>query len=309
MKKNVSPSDHAATWRDHLKATPQYLLPHFLLSNLMYRITRIRVKWWKNWFISWFINQYKVDMSEALNSNPQTYACFNDFFTRPLKPQARPIASSTDALICPVDGTISQVGDIQTNRIFQAKGRDYNLSELLGGEHEWADLFQNGQFATIYLSPKDYHRIHMPIKGQLTQMSLVPGRLFSVSPATTRSVPKLFARNERVINYFYTDIGPVAVILVGAIFVAGIETVWHGQITPPHGTKSHHWLYETPGNEKIIKDKQKLISLDRGDELGRFNMGSTVILLFSKDQVKWTEIAMPGTPVKMGQPLATILQK
>ncbi|MDH5801837.1 MAG: archaetidylserine decarboxylase, partial [Gammaproteobacteria bacterium] len=220
---------------DFVKAWPQYILPHYALSNLMHALTRSKTVWWKNFFIRWFIKQYKINMSEANPSDPSAYASFNEFFTRPLQTQARPIAFGDKHIVSPVDGAISQSGDIVNGNVFQAKGRSYTLHELLAGEQQWVDSFNNGHFATIYLSPKDYHRIHMPRSGHLVAMSHIPGRLFSVNPATTRAIPRLFARNERVIAYFETPAGPMAMILVGAIFVAGMETVWHGAVSPPPG--------------------------------------------------------------------------
>jgi phosphatidylserine decarboxylase len=193
-----------------------------------------------------------------------------------------------------VDGAISQIGDIKNKRIFQAKGRDYSLLELLGGDVYAAEKFENGKFATLYLSPKDYHRIHIPIDGRLTAMTHVPGRLFSVSPATTRAIPRLFARNERVIAYFDTQAGPMAMVLVGAIFVASIDTVWMGEVTPPAGKEIRNWKYnpDSAGNQ-----------FSKGEEIGRFNMGSTVILLFGQDKIRWQDDLMSGDAIQMGQAL------
>ncbi len=255
-------------------------------------------------FTQWFAKQYNVNMSEASNPDLKGYPSFNAFFTRALKPEARPVDESTNSIISPVDGHVSQAGAIKNGRIFQAKGRDYSLIELLGGDTHWAGQFEDGQFTTIYLSPKDYHRIHIPITGRLLKMSHVPGRLFSVNPATARVIPRLFARNERVISYFDTDSGPIALIMVGAIFVASMETTWEGVITPPHGKKIRHWNYE-PGNNK---ENQNVISLNKGQELGRFNMGSTVILLFPKNRIRWNTLMTAGAALKMGQSIADILR-
>jgi len=295
--KNNSSQDPDIRFSDRLKAWPQYPLPHYALSNFMFLLTRSTTKWWKNIFIRWFANQYKVDMSEACDPNLKNYPCFNAFFTRPLKQEARPIDESSTSVVSPVDGQVSQAGEINNERLFQAKGQEYSLSELLGGDEQWVNQFNDGSFTTIYLSPKDYHRIHIPIAGRLTKMTHVPGRLFSVSPATTRAVPRLFARNERVISYFDTEAGPLALIMVGAIFVASMETTWQGVITPPHGKNIRHWNYE---------ENQNVTSLNKGQELGRFNMGSTVILLFPKHSVQWNNLMYPGNSVKMGQAIAKI---
>jgi phosphatidylserine decarboxylase len=271
----------------------QYLLPHHLLSRLMHAVTRIEMRDFKDMLIRRVIDWYKVDMSEALETNPRAYRSFNDFFTRALRPDARPVAEATDAIACPADGTLSAAGDIEDGYLFQAKHHDYSLLELLGGDPTLSRLFEEGSFATIYLSPRDYHRVHMPFSGKLKKMVHVPGRLFSVNDTTCQKVPRLFARNERVIALFDTDIGPMAVIMVGAIFVASIDTVWAGTVTPVHQRISR-WDYPPTSRAKAI-------TLDKGEEMGRFNMGSTVILLFGKDAVEWEEELTPGAKVKMGQ--------
>lgn len=280
---------------DFLKAWPTYFLPQHALSRVMHVLTRSEIYWWKSHFTRWFVKQFKVDMSQAQEPDLEAYASFNAFFTRALRPDARPVSGDPTNIICPVDGAISQLGDIQKGRIFQAKGRDYSVLELLGGDVRSAELFEDGKFATLYLSPKDYHRIHIPIDGKLSAMSHVPGRLFSVSPATTRAVPRLFSRNERVTAYFETDAGPMAVVMVGAIFVASIETIWAGEVTPPAGKEIRHWKYNT---------KVPTFHFSKGDEIGRFNMGSTVILLFGKDRVNWMDNIRAGEQVQMGQTLA-----
>jgi phosphatidylserine decarboxylase len=282
-----------ASFSDYLKAIPQYLLPHHALSSVMYKLTRSRSEWFKNWLIKYVVRNYQVDMSTAREEDPTAYPYFNKFFTRALKADARPICAEANQVACPVDGTVSQAGKIENGRIFQAKGRDYTLHELLGGSQKWCEVFEDGDFATIYLSPKDYHRIHSPLDGDLKEMIHVPGRLFSVSPATTRVIPRLFARNERIVSIFETPMGPMAVILVGAIFVSSMDTVWAGTITPPGGKKIRHWEYD-----------EKHFSLKKGDELGRFNMGSTVVVLFGKDTVDWAQDITPDQTVKMGQVLA-----
>lgn len=283
-----------ATLTDYLRALPLYLVPHHALSRLMHWYTRITYAPVKNWSIDLIVRRYAVDMSEALEPDPLAYPTFNSFFTRALKPETRPIVDGPSDIACPVDGFVSQIGSIEDGRIFQAKGRDYTLLELLGGSETHAAPFRGGQFATLYLSPRDYHRIHSPFAGELKSMMHVPGRLFSVSPQTTRAVPRLFARNERVILFFDTDAGPMAVILVGAIFVASIETVWTGEVTPPTRHDIKVWDYAEKG-----------IRCGRGEEIGRFNMGSTVIVLFAKDRAEWTPEVGPGARIKMGQRLGT----
>nr|WP_092992305.1 archaetidylserine decarboxylase [Thiohalomonas denitrificans] len=276
---------------DYLKAWPQYVMPGHLLSRLMYALTRVRIRAFKNLFIDTFIRLYKVDMQEAVEQNPHAYEHFNAFFTRALRPEARPLADGAGAIACPVDGSVSQTGTIADGSIFQAKGHSYSTEELLGGSRERAAPFHNGSFATLYLAPSNYHRIHMPFDGRLTGMVHVPGRLFSVSPATARAIPQLFARNERVVALFETDVGPMAVVMVGAVFVASIETVWARQVTPPAGRIIRQWSY--PENEAPC--------FARGDEIGRFNMGSTVIVLFGPDAVNWTSEIGHGSGVCMGQ--------
>lgn len=282
--------------RDYLFVGLQYLLPHHLLSAVMYRITRSEVRWFKNLLIRKVIRLYGVDMDEAMEPNPTAYASFNHFFTRALLPNARPLDPNPDAILCPADGALSQAGPIENGRIFQAKGHDYSLLELLGGDREWSERFAGGSYATIYLSPRDYHRVHMPVTGALKRMLHVPGRLFSVNPVTTRLVPCLFARNERVVSLFETEQGPVAVILVGAIFVSSMDTVWAGSITPGRRDRVRSWDYEG----------EQAVELDRGAEMGRFNMGSTVVLLFGKDRAGWSGDLAPGGHLRMGQRIGTL---
>ncbi len=284
---------------DYLFISLQYLLPHHLISALTYRITRIEIKPFKDWLIRNIIKLYRVEMKEALEPDPSRYRSFNHFFTRVLRPDVRPVAEAPEAIACPADGALSQCGDIEEGYIFQAKGRDYSLLELLGGDPQWSERFEEGNFATIYLSPRDYHRVHMPFSGTLQRMIHVPGRLFSVNATTARMVPRLFARNERVVCLFETEIGPMAMILVGAINVASIDTVWAGTVTP-RSRQVSHWNY-TPESET-----PEPISLQKGEEMGRFNMGSTVILLFGKDATEWMEELESGMPLKMGQQIATV---
>lgn len=282
---------------DHLFGLLLLLLPHHLLSQLMYWLTRSEWPPLKNLLIRSAIRHYRVDMRQAAEPDPETYPSFNAFFTRALNPDARPISDEPDAIVCPVDGAVSQARKIENGRIFQAKGQFYTLEELLGADQEWVERFDGGHFATLYLSPRDYHRIHMPLSGHLARMAHIPGRLFSVSPSTTRVVPRLFSRNERIVNLFETEAGPMAVIMVGAIFVASMDTVWAGTVTP-RARSIRHWNYnqESPTPPELKK----------GAELGRFNMGSTVILLFGRDAVEWEEILTPGAEVRVGEQIGVI---
>ena len=282
---------------DYLFVLLQYLLPHHLLSWLMYLITRSEWKPLKDRIIRAVIRLYKVDMDQALHPDPAHYPSFNAFFTRPLRPDARPLARDSNAVLCPADGTLSQAGDIRDGEIFQAKGQGYSLEELLGERSSWWERLNGGRFATVYLSPRDYHRVHIPLGGRLKRMIHVPGRLFSVNPVTTRIVPRLFARNERVVCLFETDIGPMAVILVGAIFVASIDTVWAGTVAPAYRRVRRVDYDGAP----------EPVSLQRGEEMGRFNMGSTVVLLFGPNTVEWLASLQPGVPVRMGESLGNIV--
>ncbi len=283
-----------ASLTDRIKAWLQYPLPQHGISRLTHRLTRITHRGLKDWAIQDFIRRFGVDMSEAAEPDPTAYPSFNAFFTRALKEGARPLAG--EGLLCPVDGAVSQIGNIEGGHLFQAKGQSFTALELLGGDATAAARFDAGAFTTLYLSPKDYHRIHMPVAGVLTRMLHVPGRLFSVNPPTTRAVPRLFARNERVACLFETDEGPMGLVLVGAMNVASIETVWAGEVTPPQRTGVRAWDYK-PGE----------VGLKRGAEMGRFNMGSTVILLFAKDRIRWEPAYTPGVPVRMGRKLASII--
>jgi len=286
---------------DRLKALIQYPLPHHLLSRLMYRVTRIEWRPFKNAMIRMISQRFNIDISLAKEQDLEFYPHFNSFFTRELKDGVRPIVAGSDTIACPVDGTISQIGPIRDGRVFQAKGHDYSLQALLAGQQHLHDLFIDGQFTTIYLSPRDYHRIHMPLTGKLKEMLYVPGRLFSVSPATTRAIPGLFARNERLITIFETEFGPMAVILVGAIFVAGIETVWTENFGEQMFRRFQHWDY---ANDSSLP----AVTLEKGGEMGRFNMGSTVILLFGNKQMEWNGALHPEQAVQMGQLIGRRLQ-
>lgn len=288
------PVTERASWSDRMLSAIQYPLPHHALSRIVFRLLRLRTRPIKNLQIRLIQQLYGIDLSNAVLKKPADYPHFNALFTRPLESGARPVVGGPGEIACPVDGAVSQAGAIQGGRIFQAKGHDFSARELLGGSAERAEPFENGAFATIYLSPRDYHRIHMPVTGELRDMVHVPGRLFSVNPGTTRTVPNLFARNERVAAIFDTDAGPMALVLVGAIFVAAIETVWAGLVTPPRGREIRSWSYGA-GEAEAIR-------LERGEEMGRFNMGSTVIVLFGPDAgVTWAEGIRPEASVRMGE--------
>ena len=268
-----------------------YLLPHHFISWISYFLAHISWPPIKNRFIDLYRHLHPVSLDQAIIKEPYEYKSLNDFFTRALEPSARPIAEGENTLSCPVDGRVSQAQAIENGRIFQAKGQDYSLYELVGGIKELAEPFENGMFSTIYLSPTDYHRIHMPLAGTLTDTVYVPGRLFSVAPWTVENVPRLFARNERVVCKFDTPAGPMIMILVGAINVSGIDTVWGGCETPPSGWSVKHRTY-----------KDVDISLEKGAEMGRFNLGSTIILL-TQDNISFDDSITPGEATVMGQAL------
>ena len=274
---SVYRDESPATWLDHLKAALLYPLPHHAISRITHWAVRVATPWFKNLLIKTFIRVFKVDMSEALEEEPTAYPTFNAFFTRALKPEARPMPDDPDAILSPADGTISQMGPIEGDTIFQAKGHGFTTAELLGGDEALAEEFRDGWFATIYLSPRDYHRVHMPMTGTLRKMIHVPGRLFSVAPFTVRTVPKLFARNERVACIFDTEHGPMALVLVGAINVGSIETAWAGEVVPP----ARQAPRKSP-DKTLNEAPEKIIA--KGQEMGRFNMGSTVVALFPRIQ-------------------------
>jgi phosphatidylserine decarboxylase len=276
----------------------QYLLPQHGLSRIAGWLANTRIAWIKTRFIHWFIKQYHVDMSIAANPDPDSYTCFNNFFTRSLAEGQRPITPHANAIACPADGCISQLGKIKHGQLFQAKGHEYRLLELVGGDSDIAKHFIDGSFATIYLSPKDYHRVHMPLAGTLETMIHVPGNLFSVNESTAHHVPRLFARNERVVVVFNTHAGPMAIIMVGAMIVASIETVWAGLITPKK---------QQP--QRTDYQQTQSISLRKGDEMGQFKLGSTAIILFGKDASNWQENLQAGSIVKMGEAIGTLPDK
>lgn len=281
---------------DSLKIALQYILPKHLLSRTVGALAAAEAGALTTSLIKLFIKQYNVNMAEALNSEPEAYATFNDFFTRELKPDARTICDGANELAMPVDGAISQIGNIRYDSIIQAKGHDYSLTALLGGKPEIASPFKNGKFATIYLSPKDYHRIHMPITGTLTDMLYVPGELFSVSPLTAQRVPGLFARNERVVAIFDTEVGKLAMVLVGAIIVASIATKWAGTVSPPTGKNVQHWQYPVDGEHAV--------TIGKGEEMGLFKLGSTIVACFEADKIDFASFA-EGDATRLGEVFAT----
>lgn len=272
----------------------QHLLPQHRLSRLTGWLAENQTTWLKNLLIERFASHFKVDMSEAADPELRNYPNFNAFFTRALAEDTRPIAPGKDLVVCPADGAISQLGAIESGRIFQAKGQSFSARELLGGDTERARVFENGSFATVYLSPRDYHRVHMPVAGELTAESYVPGDLYSVNQVTAQNVDCLFARNERLLCYFETELGPMAMVLVGAMIVAGIETVWGGQVAPP--TRDPKTI-----NYRCAPD---IIKLEQGAEMGRFKLGSTVILLFPEGAVDWLDQYRAGSPTRMGEIMA-----
>ena len=273
---------------------PQYLLPKRWLTRLAGRAAGARLGDLTHAAIRRFVARYGVDMSEAADPRIESYASFNDFFTRALRPGARPLAEAD--YLCPVDGAISQFGAIERDQIFQAKGHAYSTTALLGGDARLAAEFEHGQFATLYLSPRDYHRIHMPCAGRLRTMVHVPGDLFSVNPVTARGVPGLFARNERVVCAFDTARGPLALVLVGATIVGSMATAWHGVVNPPRPGRIRRWSYDEPS-----------IELQRGEEMGRFLLGSTVVLLWPHGTLRFAPDWAPGGAVRMGQALGKAL--
>ena len=276
---------------DQLAVIPQYLMPKLAMTRLAGHVASAEWGPVTTWVIQRFVKRYKVNMSEAAHADPAHYKSFNEFFTRPLKDGARPLSSST--WVCPVDGAISQCGAIQSDQIFQAKGHQYSTRALVGGDAALAAQFENGQFATLYLSPRDYHRIHMPIAGKLLRMIHVPGDLFSVNPTTARGVPGLFARNERVVCEFETEKGPMILVLVGATIVGSMATVWHGQVSPPRLGKVREWHYESQD-----------VRLQKGEEMGRFLLGSTVVMLFPENSLHFPADWISTRPLQMGEAMS-----
>ena len=274
-----------------LKVLPQYLIPKQAITALAGKLASAKAGKLTTAVIRWFVKRYQVNMAEAAEPNIEAYKSFNEFFTRPLKKGARRITKAD--FICPVDGAISQFGDIKADQIFQAKGHQYSTLAMLAGDKALAASFQNGSFATLYLSPKDYHRIHMPCDGTLKSMTYVPGDLFSVNPTTAQGVPGLFARNERVICEFDSAHGTFVLILVGATIVGSMATVWHGVVNPPRVGRVTTWTYENQS-----------LTFKQGEEMGRFLLGSTVVMLFPQDTVKFNSKWMPTKPIQLGEKMA-----
>jgi len=277
-----------------LKVLTQYILPKQALTVLAGKLAQAQAGKLTTAVIRWFVKRYQVNMSEAAQSDISHYKSFNEFFTRPLKAGARPLAKAD--FICPVDGAISQFGDIKADQIFQAKGHQYSTLAMLAGDRGLAEQFQDGHFATLYLSPKDYHRIHMPCAATLKSMTYVPGDLFSVNPLTAQNVPGLFARNERVICEFDSSHGTFVLILVGATIVGSMATTWHGVINPPRVGRVTTWTYE-----------DHHIQFEQGEEMGRFLLGSTVVMLFPKNTLKFNQAWAPAKAIQLGERMATIL--
>ena len=273
---------------DRLAVLPQYVLPKQALTALAGKFASAQAGGLTTSVIRWFVGRYGVNMAEAANPDIAGYASFNEFFTRPLKEGARPLANAD--FICPVDGAISQFGAIARDQIFQAKGHSYSTTALVGGDATLAARFENGLFATLYLSPKDYHRIHMPCAGKLLRMIHVPGELFSVNPVTARGVPGLFARNERVVCVFEGEAGPFVMALVGATIVGSMATVWHGVVNPPRPGRLRDWRYEDQD-----------LRYGRGAEMGRFLLGSTVVMLFPQGSLSFNPEWAPGRAIRMGE--------
>ncbi|WKW10989.1 archaetidylserine decarboxylase [Pseudogemmatithrix spongiicola] len=273
----------------------QHLLPKQLLTSAAGAFARAELGGLTTGAIRWFAGRYRVNLAEAEQPDPASYRSFNEFFTRPLRAGARPLAQAD--FICPVDGAVSVVGALDGDRLVQAKGHSYTTTALLGGDAERAALFAGGSFATIYLSPRDYHRIHMPVAGRLTRMVHVPGALFSVNPETVRGVPGLFARNERVVCHFETAFGPFVLVLVGATIVGSMATVWHGVVNPPRPGQVRAWDYPATGDGSV--------TLAQGAEMGRFLLGSTVVMLFPKPGTRFGNDWLPGRATRMGEAMAT----
>ncbi|HCY16620.1 MAG: phosphatidylserine decarboxylase [Curvibacter sp. GWA2_64_110] len=273
---------------DRLAVLPQYLLPQKALTAFAGQVAGAPMGALTTAIIRRFIRRYGVNMAEAANPDPASYPTFNEFFTRALKDGARPLAAAD--WVCPVDGAISQFGAIERDQIFQAKGHRYSTTALVGGDAALAAPFEGGSFATLYLSPRDYHRIHMPCDGVLTRMIYVPGELFSVNPTTARGVPGLFARNERVVCCFDTAHGPLVLTLVGATIVGSMATVWHGVVNPPRRPAVHEWRYEAGA-----------VRLKQGEEMGRFLLGSTVVLLWPRGQIGFNPAWAPGRSIRLGE--------
>jgi len=289
----------AAKFSERIKIAMQYAMPKHAISRLVGKLAAAKMGWLTTKLIDVFIKVYNINMSEAKLKNASDFATFNDFFTRELEEGARTIDQDADTLCYPVDGAISQQGDIVEGKLIQAKGFDYSLTSLLGGDARTAAPFQQGKFSCIYLAPKDYHRIHMPMAATLREMIYVPGELFSVNPLTANNVPDLFARNERVVTIFDTEHGALAMVLVGATIVASIETTWAGTITPPAGKDIFRWQYPATGVDAM--------TFKKGDEMGRFKLGSTVVSAFAPNMVEFAPDAGPETVTRLGEHYASLI--
>jgi len=284
---------------DRIKIALQYAMPKHAISRLVGKLAAAKMGWLTTKLIDIFIKAYDINMSEAKLKNASNFATFNDFFTRELEEGARPIDPEANTLCYPVDGAISQQGDIIEGKLIQAKGFDYSLTSLLGGDARTSAPFQQGKFSCIYLAPKDYHRIHMPMDATLREMIYIPGELFSVNPLTANNVPDLFARNERVVTIFDTEHGALAMVLVGATIVASIETTWAGTITPPVGKDIFRWQYPATGVDSI--------TFKKGDEMGRFKLGSTVVSAFAPNMIEFSPDAEPETVTRLGEHYASLI--
>ncbi|GGI84787.1 archaetidylserine decarboxylase [Legionella impletisoli] len=280
---------------DHFKTFPQYVIPKHSLTTLAGLLANVKTPAIKNHLIKTFIRRYNINMQESLVENPEHYETFNDFFIRHLKPECRPVSNAH--VVSPVDGYVSEIGQIKTGKLVQAKGRNYSIEKLLASEQSICHQFSEGKFATLYLSPKDYHRVHMPMKATLKEMTYVPGKLFSVQPSTTRVIRNLFAQNERLVVLFDTDLGPMAMVLVGATIVGGIGTAWHGDIK--RCKKQTRFIYPASNYSHT--------ELDKSQEMGYFKLGSTVILLFSNHcPIEWETTLHNGSRIQLGEPLARV---
>lgn len=278
-----------------MRTLTQYLLPHKIISLIAHFTSNCQIPWVKNYLIGYFVKRYAVNMNEAIQPDPFAYATYNKFFTRLLKPECRPIDNNPKSIVSPADGAIAQIGKINSNKILQAKGHEYSVQDLLANDIS-ATQFVGGNFVTVYLSPKDYHRVHMPLSGRLQKMIYIPGKLFSVNTHAAENIPNVFARNERVVCLFETQAGPMAVILVGAMIVGSIETVWAGKITPPHSKKIQTWHYEN----------QPAIEIAKGMEMGLFKLGSTAIVLFAPDATIWNQATTNDMVIKMGHGIGLV---
>lgn len=279
-----------------MRTLTQYLLPHKIISKIAYFTSNCKITCVKNYLIGYFLKRYNVNMSEAIQEDPFAYETYNKFFTRQLKPACRPIDQNPDSIVCPADGAIAQIGKIHNSQILQAKGHNFSVQDLFGGMDALAAPFINGNFATVYLAPKDYHRIHMPLTGKLKKMLYIPGKLFSVNTHAAENIPGVFARNERVVAIFETEVGEMALVLVGAMIVGSIETSWAGTICPPHSKNIQAWNYENMPAVEIAK----------GCEMGLFKLGSTVIVLFGLDATTWDSNITASLDVKMGSKIGSI---